>query len=326
MLYRIGLLLVLLSAGCAIPSHAQTLVTDIAVSGSPSGVAVNAATNRIYASLDTGSGYAVAVIDGSTNTVLATVSVPQAFVIAVNYANGRVYTAGCDFTQSLPPCGVSVIDGNTNAVIANIPIPYASENIGLQGIAVDQATDRIYVSDDNNFQIQVINGKTNTIIDHIPTNRQQFLGLAANPKTNQIVAAIDGNEMAIIDGASKAITRIKVGNFNANVAVDIFTNRAYVTNETFAPSTVGVVNLTSKEVLANVATGNNPFGVCVDPYSDLIFVTNKGDNTVAVVNGKTNTKTGSVTVPSNFIDVNPKTKLVYTSDNAGADVIHVISE
>jgi len=67
-----------------------------------------------------------------------------------------------------------------------------------------------------------------------------------------------------------------------------------------------------------VPTGNNPFAVCVDPVSNLVFVTNKGDSTVAVVDGKTNTKTGSVTVSSNFIDVNPITKLLYTSDDSGA--------
>jgi YVTN family beta-propeller protein len=326
MSYRIGLLFVLLSCASALPSHAQTLVTDIAVSGAPSGIAVNPANNRVYVSLSTSTGFAVAVIDGSSNTVIDTVTVPQAFVIAANAANGRVYTAGCDFAQSPIQCGVTVIDGATNSVITTIPLKATTEGIGLQGIAVNPKTNKIYVSDDNNLKVQVIDGYTNTVIAHLRMDRQQFLGLAVDTSTNQIAAAIDGNELAVINGSTNAITRITVGNFNANVAVDSTTNRAYVTNETFAPSTVGVVDLVTSKVLANVATGNNPFGVAVDPRSDLVFVTNKGDNTVAVVDGKTNAKTGSVTVSSNFIDVNPVTKLIYTSDDSGADVVHVISE
>ena len=326
MSYRIGLLLVLLSCASLLSSHAQTLVTDIPVSGAPSGVAVDTASNRIYVSLGTSTGDSVAVIDGTTNTVIDTVAVPQAFVIATNPTNGRVYTAGCNFSQTPVSCGVTVIDGRTDTVVTTIPIDTPSPNIGLQGIAVNSATNRIYVADDNNFKVHVINGSTNTFVAHIGINRQQFLGLAADPKTNQILAAVDGDEMAIINGSTNAIMRIKVGNFNANVAVNPSTSRAYVTNETFAPSTVGVVNLHTLKVAANVPTGNNLFGVCVDPYSNLIFVTNKGDNTVAVVDGTTDVKTGSVTVPGTFIDVNPMTKLVYTSDNAGANVVHVISE
>jgi len=49
-------------------------------------------------------------------------------------------------------CGVTVIDGTTNAVIATIPIIPKTEIIGLQGIAVDPTTNRIYVADDNNFR------------------------------------------------------------------------------------------------------------------------------------------------------------------------------
>jgi DNA-binding beta-propeller fold protein YncE len=63
----------------------------------------------------------------------------------------------------------------------------------------------------------------------------------------------------------------------------------------------------------------------VDYLSNLIFVTNIGDGTVAVVDGRTNTKTGSVTANSNYIDVNPVTRLVYASDTYGS-AINVISE
>ena len=201
---RIGSLLVLLLCACVIPSSAQQLVTDIAVSGSPSGVAVNPANNRIYVSLSTSTGFAVAVIDGSTNAVIDTVAVAQAFVITVNIANGRVYTAGCNFAQNFA-CGMTVIDGATDAVITTIPFKEITEGIGIQGIAVNPKTNRIYVSDDNDLKVQVIDGYTNTVIGHIRMDRQEFLGLAVDTSTNQIAATVNGNQLAVINGSTNAI-------------------------------------------------------------------------------------------------------------------------
>ena len=145
-------------------------------------------------------------------------------------------------------------------------------------------------------------------------------------RTNQVIATMNGNQIVVIDGRSNTILRrITVGSENANVAVNSFTSRAYVTNETFSQSTVGVVNLLNSKVGANVSTGNNPFGVTVDIFSNLVFVTNLGDQTVAVVNGRTNTKISSVSANSDAIDVNPVSRLVYTSDPADG-LVHVISE
>ena len=109
------------------------------------------------------------------------------------------------------------------------------------------------------------------------------------------------------------------------MAVNSLTSRAYLTNETSGPSTVGVVNLLDFRPVAKVATGNNPFGVAVDIFSNLIFVTNLGDQTVAVIDGKTNAKIASLSASSSAIDVNPVSRLIYTSDPADG-LVHVISE
>ena len=54
-------------------------------------------------------------------------------------------------------------------------------------------------------------------------------------------------------------------------------------------------------------------------------MTNLGDQTVAVIDGKTNAKIASVSASSSAIDVNPVSRLVYTSDPADG-LVHVISE
>lgn len=310
----------------SVPSSAQSLVDDITVPGTPNGIAVNPGNNRIYVGLTTQTGYTVAVIDGSTNAVIDTVAVTTGtLVAAVNTATGRVYAAGCTYNQSQVTCGVSVLDGTTNEVVATIPIN-ASNGIGLEGIVVNRATNQIYVSDASNLVVDVIDGNSNAIVDAISLNGQQPLGLAVDTANNEVLAAINGDQMAVIAGSDNTLlSRIRVGSENANVAANSRTNFAYVTNETFTPSTLGVVNLQTSQVVANVAVGTNPFGVCVDPFTNLIFVTNLGDQTVAVVDGKTNKKVRTVSAASNFIDVNPATRLVYASDTS-AGLVHVITE
>jgi YVTN family beta-propeller protein len=75
---RMGFLLALSACLAALPSTAQTLVADIPLSASRSGIAVNPANNRIYVSPNSLSGNSVAVINSSTNTVIDTVATSQA--------------------------------------------------------------------------------------------------------------------------------------------------------------------------------------------------------------------------------------------------------
>jgi DNA-binding beta-propeller fold protein YncE len=314
MSYRIGFLLVVLSCACVLPSSAQSLVTDIVVPGSPSQVAVNPGSNRIYVSLNTSTGPAIGVIDGNTNTYVDTISTPAAGQLAVNLVTGRVYTTDC--------CNVYVIDVTKDKVIATISVT-SSSSIGIQGITVNPVTNRIFVTDDSDFQVVAIDGYTNTIVARDPTQNQELLGMAVDFGTNQILAAASGNQIVAVNGSTGAITRYTVGTINQNVAVNSFTGRAYVTNQGIS-STLGLVNLASGKT-GNIPLQATPIAVCADYLSNLIFVT-VSNQTIAVIDGRTNKQTGRVVVSGNYIDVNPATRLVYASDGVGAQVVHVISE
>jgi YVTN family beta-propeller protein len=326
MMSRTGLALLLMCV-FALPSTAQTVVANISVSGTPAAIAVNPSTNRIYVGLENSGMYSVDVIDGATNTVIDNIALTYGDLeAAVNFVTNRIYVAGCTYQQTTDTCGVTIIDGATNTVVATIPIN-ASSGLGIEGIAVNPVTNRIYLSDATNFVIDAINGSTNAIIASVPTaGDQQPLGIAVDFALNEILVAINGDSMGVIDGSNNTwVQSITVGSFNANVAVNSFTSDAYITNEVFATSTVGVINLKTNKVVTNVTTGNTPFGVAVDIFSNLIFVTDEGDQAVVVVDGNTNTKIGSVTAYSTDIDVNPVTRLIYTSDPTGS-LVHAISE
>ena len=307
----------------AIPSSAQSVITSIPVNGSPLGLAVDPATNRIYASIFATS---VAVIDGNTNSLLETVSLPfGASRVAIDSSRKRVYIAGCNFEQVPLICGLSVLDESTNTVVGSTQIS-ANGGIGIEGLAVNQRTNRIYVSDADNFLVDVIDGEGVTVIANVSFGRQQPLGLAVDPQPDRVFATIDGDQVGVINAKSNTIIRrILVGQENANTAVNPATHRGYVTNETFAPSTLGVIDTRDFHVITNIQVGNNPFDVAVDPSSNLVFVTNIGDSTISVVNGANNKNVATVQVFGRFIAVNPVTHLVYASDEQSGTV-HVISE
>ena len=116
---------------------AQTVVATIpVVSVNPSGpvaVGVNPATNRVY--VGNFGGDTVSVIDGTTNTVVATIQVPGGpHGVGVNPATKRVYVANFNVSY------VAVIDGTTNTVVATIPVGFAP-----RGVGVNPATNRVYV-------------------------------------------------------------------------------------------------------------------------------------------------------------------------------------
>jgi len=324
MLSRVGLILVAFTLACRLPLSAQTLVTDIPVSGYPDGIAVNPGTNRIYVAVTPPNNGTpeVNVIDGASNTVIDTISTPKgAWLTAVNIATNRVYAAGCVSDV----CALTVIDGNTDKILDVVPIT-STQGIGIQGLAVNPVADRIYLSDASDAKVDVIDGNTNKIMDSISLGGGQPLGIAVDIALNKIAIALDGPYLYIASGVTdKIIGRATIGEFAANVAINPFTSEAYVTNETFAPSTIAIVNMQNAKVMANIATGNNPFGVCVDIFTNLVFITNTQDSTVAEVNGNTQTKVGSVTADSFQIDCNPATRLVYAGENNG-EVVHVISE
>ena len=326
---RTGFLLVLWLCACSLPSGAQSLITDIPVNGTPNGIAVNPTTNRIYLALSSPTGPAVDVIDGATNKVIDTIATSQgSSQIAVNIATGHIYTAGCNNNQT-PACGVTVIDGTSDQVIAIIPIDGSYNGIGVQGITVNPVTNRIYVSDDLNYHLEVIDGYTNTG-GYINTGNTELLGLATDFGTNQILGAPSGNGLLIVNGATRAITRVTgVNVINQDVAVNSFTSRAYVTDDSGETTTMAVIDLRTLKVIANVPIGVGAFGVCVDYLSNLVFVAvqgTDGNSNITEIDGKTNTVKGTVNTYGNYVDVNPATRRVYASDSFLTNVVHVISE
>jgi YVTN family beta-propeller protein len=233
--------------------------------------------------------------------------------IAVNRATGTVYVAnGGGSLFSGRGNTVSVINAATcNArrrTGCTRPAAIVGVGVGPDGIAVDRATDTVYVANGGAGTVSVINGAT----------------CNARRRT----------------GCTRPAATIGVGAGPAGIAVDEATGTVYVANT--GGQTVSVINAATCNARRHsgcgqrppkVTVGKNPIGVAIDRATDTIYVTNYGNftgNTVSVINGATcngsrhtgcGRKPAAVTVgPVPWgITINQAANIIYVADNNGGD-------
>lgn len=190
-------------------------------------LAVNVATNTVYAG---DFNQTVYVVNGATNTVTTTITVPQALQMTVNPATNRLYIA-----DSNPIFGeVTVVDGKTNQVITNITIPGSTFTVFT---AVDPVRNVIYASDSNSTGsasgvVAVINGATNTVTTTI-TVPGEPTGLALDPVARRVyVANFALDEVQIINEATNQLTAttIPVGSEPYYASDDFYRGLLFITN------------------------------------------------------------------------------------------------
>jgi YVTN family beta-propeller protein len=109
-------------------------------------------------------------------------------------------------------------------------------------IAVNQVTNKIYVTNFNGASVTVINGADNTVtnipVGETPTN------IAVNYVTNKIyIVNQDSDSVTVIDGVTNQTVTIPVGSQPAGIAVNTVTNKIYVANAAFnTPSNMTVID------------------------------------------------------------------------------------
>jgi len=238
--------------------------------------------------------------------------------LATNPTTNRVYVVDTSLGNILV-----VIDGASNTVVNTI----GTLSTFQAGIAVNPATNQIYVSQQFSNVVQVFDGATETPVATAPAPGRPF-GLAVNPNTNRIyVSAPDNDALTVIDGVDNtSITSIPMGDFPSPVAVNPNTNRVYVGNRNSVDLTVidGAFNTVITTIpLSGSIPGCN--SVAVNPATNKIYVSNASDNTVTVIDGASNMVEAVIptgTFPCG-IGVNPDTNRIYVANNL-ANTVSVI--
>jgi DNA-binding beta-propeller fold protein YncE len=141
--------------------------------------------NRIYAKATIACQHYVAVVDGATNSRIATIptlgygcSFDDPVGIAVNPTTNRVYVTE-PFAGTL-----TVIDGAANAIVDTIAFgsfPFVFD------VAVNPVTNRIYVAQGG--AIHVVDGATDAVTTPIGFGHV-VRALAVNPTTNRLYVVV----------------------------------------------------------------------------------------------------------------------------------------
>jgi len=207
-----------------IDGASQAVEGSITVPALPRYIAVDPATNTVYASTSSG----LIVIDGATNTVTTTVpNVPGDAAIAVDPATDTVYAA-TGLGGSVP--GVAVIDGATNTITATIAL--ASTTGLVNSLAVDAATDTIYAGGSQDGTLAAIDGATDAVTKSVQLRtRGNISGLAV--ESGSVYAVDDeSNTVDVVNGATLAATALIAGcpSHVIAAAADPATNAVFVTS------------------------------------------------------------------------------------------------
>jgi YVTN family beta-propeller protein len=254
---------------------------------SPEGVAVNPAGTRVYVTNPPGNNPNINVIDTSSNTVVAVISLtgfPHG--LAVKPDGTRLYVANS------PSDHVSVIDTSNNTTVATVPVQF-----GPYGVAVKPDGTRVYVTSNGYPRVSVIDTNTNTVVATIgmPIFAK---GIAVTPDGSRAYVSSDtssANYISVIDLSTNTVVAIvTVGSHPWNVAVNPQGMRAYVANA--ESNTVSVIDTSTNTVVATVPVDPNPGGVAVTPDGSLVYVANSPSNTVSVIDTSSNTVVATVLV------------------------------
>jgi YVTN family beta-propeller protein len=165
-------------------------------------------------------------------------------------------------------------------------------------LAADQKTNRVYVSNQADDTVSVIDGATNAVLRTVRVGHNPN-GVAVNPKTNTIyVANLAGGSLSIINGSKLTTSILRLGSYPAKVAVNPVTNRVYATLED-KNGFLDVIDGRERKLVASIPLPPYPLSVTVDTDSNRIYVADFlcGCGQISVIDGTTNGVTNTIDLP-----------------------------
>jgi YVTN family beta-propeller protein len=159
-----------------IDGNKDQMVTQIPVGETPVGIAIDETADRIYVANQHSA--TISVIDGASNQVIATWQPREGNVWkpAVDPALNRLYA-------SIPPLnllsftGVEMLDSATGAFVTEV----AAGSSAAEDVAVNPRTHHLFLTDQNNGTVAVIDGATNTVLQSLATGTSAYaLAVDAN--------------------------------------------------------------------------------------------------------------------------------------------------
>ena len=132
---------------------------------------------------------------------------------------------------------------------------YPHISVGKRPVAIDADIDKIYVVNQEEGTVSVINGDNNTVVNTISIGYKPT-SIATNFKNSIYVGGSD--TVSVIDtGNNTVVNTIKVGNLPYDLDIDIFNNAIYVANA--GDGTISVIDRDVNKVVSKVMFNIEPF-------------------------------------------------------------------
>jgi YVTN family beta-propeller protein len=227
----------------------------------------------------------VSVIDTSTNTVVAAISVgTYPFGVAITPDGAFAYVT------NLLTHEVSVIRTSDNTVVATIPVGDRPWDI-----AITPDGDLAYVTHQLQTpeNVSVIDTSTNTVVATLTLGLGFARGVAFTPDSALAYVGIAlPYEVWVINTSTSTVAAVVSGLGSQSSAVAITPDgaKAYVTKVSSAiVDTVSVIDTSTNTIEATVPVGSVPHGVAITPDGAFVYVINLNSQTVSVIDTLTNT-------------------------------------
>lgn len=185
------------------------------------------------------------------------------------------------------------------------------------------AAEYVYVSNEDDDTVSVIDTSSNTVIDTISVGDRPK-GITADPSGSRVyVANQNDNTLSVIDTSTNTImTTIAVGTEPGGVdgiAISPDGSFVYVVNN--YEDNLSVIDTTNNHVNAAIPVGDEPWGVAVNPSGKYVYATNDMDGTVSVIDTSSNTVIHTIQVGSGptGIAVNPTGTKVFVAGEDETD-------
>ena len=201
-------------------------------------------------------------------------------------------------------------------------------------VAVNPATNTIYVVNNGPNTVTVIDGATNATRTVIVGTSP--VAISVNPVTNEAYVADSGDgTVTVINEAQGSVRKISVGENPQAIVVNPLTNKIYVAapngkvvSDFNSDGNVFVIDGRTDTVSTTIPGGKNPFAIALNPVTNLIYVANEanGSNaTVDVIDGSNDTLVGSPirlgNSPPTALAVNPVTNKIYVTNGNVLSII-----
>ena len=255
------------------------VVKTIRVQGGPQGVAVDEDDNTVYvASADDSSVVAITRSGLGRKTTVPIGGI--GWGVAVDQDDDTVY-ATASLTQG-ESGSLAVIDGKRQSLAAIVPLP----GLDPLAVAVNDRTDRIYVTGENTAGAAVIDGSTLTIEDTIPLVGS-YWGVAVHQADDTAYFANyqPQGSVSVVSGRTSQVVSTRPLAWPWDVAVSQRANLVYVSQG--PTNTVSVIDATTgARATPSISVGQFPIALAVDQFGSnagTVYVAKSDDTSVSVL-------------------------------------------